>query len=339
MSCRKIVLPGLLACMLLTCMLPAFAAVPFWGAREASPPGTAPSELRPGEFVWTPEDAPQGPILVVVALEEQRAHVYRNGVSIGYASVSSGKAGHETPTGVFQTLQKDATHRSSTYNNAPMPYTQRLTWDGVALHAGGLPGYPSSHGCVHLPSEFARRLFEVSPLGMTVVVAKGAEAPVPVRHPTFLSPVDARGQVAAQPRLDADQEFRWEPARSAEGPLSLVLSTREQRVVVMRNGVEIGRARVRVRGDVAGSGTHLYLAHRDASTQDLVWRSMSIGATSGVQTHEHAADGFAMPHAFSEQLLPLLDEGTSLVVTDAEILPHTTGQLTTVLSSHPLASN
>ena len=151
-------------------------ALPFWGAKVSSPAQTPPKALQPGEFVWLPQAAPAGPIVVVVGLDDQLAYAYRNGVRIGYAKVSTGKKGHETPTGVFTTLQKDKDHHSSIYNNAAMPYTQRLTWGGVALHAGGIPDYPSSHGCVHLPSEFARLLFEVSPMGMTVVVGDGGGA-------------------------------------------------------------------------------------------------------------------------------------------------------------------
>jgi hypothetical protein len=130
--------------------------------------------LSPGEWVWAPEIAPSGPILIYVNLSDQLATVYRNGVRIGVSTISSGKPGHETPTGVFSILQKDASHRSTKYHNAPMFYMERLTWDGVALHAGGLPGYPESHGCVHLPLEFARLLFGVTNFSATVVVAGDA---------------------------------------------------------------------------------------------------------------------------------------------------------------------
>src|SRR3954462_4562287 len=106
-------------------------------------------KLKPGEWGLKPQGAPSGPVLVYVDLSRQRATVYRNGVRMAVSTISSGKDGHETPTGVFTILQKDADHRSSLYNSAPMPFQQRLTWDGVALHAGGLPGYPESHGCVH----------------------------------------------------------------------------------------------------------------------------------------------------------------------------------------------
>ena len=127
----------------LAAALAAFAfaahAVPFWGAKSSMPADTDPAKLKPGEFVWEGEAVSAGPIVVVVSLVEQRANVYRNGVRVGVSTASTGKPGHRTPTGVFTVLQKDADHHSKTYNNAAMPYTERLTWDGVALHAGGLP--------------------------------------------------------------------------------------------------------------------------------------------------------------------------------------------------------
>src|SRR5579871_5281314 len=105
------------------------------------------------------------------------AGVRRNGILIGATTVSTGRPGHLTPTGVFTVLQKQKEHRSTIYDGAPMPHMERLTWGGIALHAGGLPGYPESHGCVHLPSEFAKLLFDISPAGMTVVIASDATAP------------------------------------------------------------------------------------------------------------------------------------------------------------------
>jgi lipoprotein-anchoring transpeptidase ErfK/SrfK len=93
---------------------------------------------------------------VIITLPRQLAFVYRNGVLIGVSTVSSGTKGHATPTGVFTVLQKKVEHYSNLYNAAPMPYMQRLTWDGIAMHAGNLPGYPASHGCVRLPKAFAK---------------------------------------------------------------------------------------------------------------------------------------------------------------------------------------
>ena len=99
-----------------------------------------------------------------MSIPDQRVAVYRDGMLIGASTCSTGKPGHTTPAGVFVILQKDKNHHSSTYNNAPMPYMERLTWQGVALHAGNLPGYPASHGCIRLPLEFAKLLFGVTRL-------------------------------------------------------------------------------------------------------------------------------------------------------------------------------
>ena len=155
---------------------------PFWGDKTSMPVETDPATLKPGQFVWDAAASPSGPIVAVVSLAEQRADVYRNGIRIGVTTVSTGRPGHETPTGVFTILQKDKDHHSATYNNAAMPYTQRLTLGGVALHAGDLPGHPSSHGCVHLPSQFAKDFFEISPMGMTVLIADSSSAPSEAVH-------------------------------------------------------------------------------------------------------------------------------------------------------------
>lgn len=127
--------------------------------------------LQPGEYQWLDDSVTSGPVIVVVSLSEQRATVFRNGRRIAISTISSGKPGMDTPTGVFPILQKKKVHHSNLYDNAPMPFMQRLTWSGVALHAGHIPGHPASHGCVRLPKEFARRLFSVTAHGETVVVS------------------------------------------------------------------------------------------------------------------------------------------------------------------------
>ena len=146
--------------------------------------------LAPGEFRWTPELAPSGPMVLVVSLPQQRLHVYRNGVRIGLSTISSGKPGNETPTGVFTILQKKRMHHSNLYNNAPMPFMQRLTWDGIALHAGRIPGQPASHGCVRLPLEFSEQLFEATEREMTVVIADDTSYDSSVVHPGDQVPVN-----------------------------------------------------------------------------------------------------------------------------------------------------
>ena len=128
------------------------------------------TSLRPGQFVWQPARATDGEVEIVVSLPLQRAYVYRGGTLIGVSTVSTGREGYETPVGTFNILQKRRTHFSNRYDNAPMPFMQRLTWDGIALHAGQIPGEPASHGCIRLPTAFARHLFAMTELGAAVHV-------------------------------------------------------------------------------------------------------------------------------------------------------------------------
>uniref|UniRef100_A0A8J8AXV4 L,D-transpeptidase family protein n=1 Tax=Coralloluteibacterium stylophorae TaxID=1776034 RepID=A0A8J8AXV4_9GAMM len=148
--------------------------------------------FQPGDWLWEPELAPDGPVVMVVSLPEQRIYVYRNGVRIGVSTVSTGEDGYETPTGEFVILQKERMHHSNLYNDAPMPFMQRLTWDGIALHAGRIPGHPASHGCVRLPEDFARRLFEVTDFGGAVVVADEGSHPKAVVHPGLIAPIEPK---------------------------------------------------------------------------------------------------------------------------------------------------
>ena len=129
----------------------------------------AAADLPPNRFLWTDQQA-DGAVSVLISLPDQRAYVFRGEKMIAASAVSTGKDGKETPVGTFTILEKKSFHRSNRYNNAPMPYMQRLTWDGVALHAGQNPGFPASHGCVRLPASFAKRLFDATALGGVVQV-------------------------------------------------------------------------------------------------------------------------------------------------------------------------
>lgn len=131
--------------------------------------------LDTGQYVWEPEAAPDGALSLVINLTQQRMLVYRNGIPIAASTISSGSAGRETPTGMFGILQKEVTHRSGTYDNAPMPYMQRITAKGVAMHGGNLPGYSASHGCIRLPLAFAKLLYGVTEIGTPVTIIDEAE--------------------------------------------------------------------------------------------------------------------------------------------------------------------
>jgi lipoprotein-anchoring transpeptidase ErfK/SrfK len=154
------------------------------------------ADLDAGEFVWRPELATTGNVEIVVSIPQQRAYIYRANRLIGVTTVSTGRPGHSTPTGRFPIIEKRRTHFSNLYNNAPMPFMQRLTMGGIALHAGQIPGYAASHGCVRLPYEMARNLFgttqvrtvvhivAVSPTPLTALqIARGERPAAPLEQP------------------------------------------------------------------------------------------------------------------------------------------------------------
>ncbi|WP_448501369.1 L,D-transpeptidase family protein [Sphingomonas sp.] len=163
--------------------------------------------LKPGEYVWR-DDAVErtGAVEVVISLPSQLAFVYRGGALMGISTVSTGKPGKRTPVGEFTILQKRVFHRSNLYSNAPMPYMQRLTWTGIAMHGGDLPGYPASHGCIRFPNVFAKRLFDLTAMGGVVRVVDtplpAGTWPAPERR--ALPEVRVAQAAPAVPKLAAD---------------------------------------------------------------------------------------------------------------------------------------
>jgi hypothetical protein len=139
-------------------------------ARDDAMPVIARKNLKPGGFWWAADMPSSGETEVVISLDDQRAYVYRAGQLIGVTTISSGKPGKDTPPGIFPILEKKRTHFSRKYDNAPMPFMQRLDQYGIAIHAGALPGYPASKGCVRLPTAFAARLFAMTEVGDRVVI-------------------------------------------------------------------------------------------------------------------------------------------------------------------------
>jgi len=178
-SVRNVFVAASVLLLAFTPVCSAYAEIvgPAAAAAEPAPAEVETAVLKPGEFVWQPERSAVGEVEVVVSIPLQRAYVYRGGTLIGVTTVSTGKPGHRTPTGKFDILQKRVKHFSNLYNNAPMPFMQRLTWGGIALHAGQIPGRPASHGCVRLPLEFARNLFGVTSMGGSVHIVDQSPAP------------------------------------------------------------------------------------------------------------------------------------------------------------------
>ena len=275
---------------------------PAWSPSAGISVVEAAETLKPGEYLWAPDVAPHGPLLLMVSLTTQRATLYRNGVPIAISTVSTGKPGHRTPTGVFTILQRKVEHYSSIYDDAPMPYMQRLTWGGIALHGGTLPGYPASHGCIRLPHEFARRLYGVTRLGMTVVVTDAAALPR----------IAPGGAVQWDSELRAPGAFEWHPERATAGPVSAVISVADERVVVLRNGVAIGTAPVRIDGKVAGTSVFV---RQGAADQSPPWVRVDLPDQIAAPLADSLAGRIHVDPRFRALVEPLLEPGTSIVVT------------------------
>lgn len=316
-----------------------FSAAPAIASAQGQPASSAvefnrkAEQLKPGQWVWAPNIAPSGPVLVYVNLSRQLATVYRNGVRIAVTTVSSGKPGHETPTGVFTILQKDAKHRSSTYNNAPMPFQQRLTWGGVALHAGGLPGYPESHGCVHLPMEFARKLFATTKMGGTVIVSGEAGKVQPALNASVLASTDAQGRPTQHRPLGPGEAARWEPAKSPVGPVSIIVSRADQRMVVLRNGIEVGRSRINVNSSDTATHVYTYAGMVNGLRKWMVAGVPGQGGTPSAPVQPWALEGIDVPPSFLAAVRAILTPGATILVTQAKVLPSTSGRQLTVLAS------
>jgi hypothetical protein len=148
------------------------------------------------------------PIMAIVSLQSQRITVYDAHGWILRAPVSSGQKGRETPAGIFSIIQKEAEHYSNLYDDAYMPHMQRITWSGIALHGGALPGYPASHGCVRMPFDFAERLFDATAMGMRMIVAPTDVAPVEIAHPVLFQPKPGAGALAAARIAEAEEAAR-----------------------------------------------------------------------------------------------------------------------------------
>ena len=251
--------------------------------------------LKPQQYTWYPERSVSGPVLVFVSIPRQEAVVYRNGIRIGRAACSTGKPGHGTPTGVFQILQKDVDHHSKTYGNAPMPYMERLTWDGVALHTGFNPGHPASHGCVRLPDNFAKELFKITHVGGTVIISNSSKLPT-------MTLSDGPGGGAAG-------SGSWS-GLSKSAATSVVVSTRDRQAVVYQNGRRVASSPVGVGGSLArleGEEAFLYAG-------DQRWHTVEGGGSV-----KDLAGDLRFPDAFRAKLHEITHPGTTMVITSEPI--------------------
>jgi lipoprotein-anchoring transpeptidase ErfK/SrfK len=281
--------------------------------------------LKPGEYWWNPQLSPSGPVVVLVSIPQQTMHVYRNGILIGRSTVSTGSKGRATPGGVFSILEKKQTHRSKKYDNAPMPYMQRLTWSGIAMHSGKLPGYPASHGCIRLPYDFSQLLFKTTANGGTVVVGDG-KTPTPhlASNPgLLLAPKDFSPEMLHPLAKD---EYDWKPERSTEGPITIVVSSADDALYVYRNGNPIGRAAIRVGGGGRlGNSVFTLLEGSTGKPSQLApgrearkW--MRVTSEGRPVEADEIASRIRFNTEFAQKLADEIKPGTTVIVTDQPVV-------------------
>ena len=292
---------------------------------KGTPTGKPTGTLKPGDYWWNPQLSPSGPVVVLVSIPQQTMHVYRNGILIGRSTVSTGSKGHATPGGVFSILEKKQTHRSKKYDNAPMPYMQRLTWSGIAMHSGALPGYPASHGCVRLPYDFSQLVFKATEKGGTVVVGDG-KTPTPhlASNPgLLLAPKDFTSEMV---RRLANNEYEWRPERSTEGPITIVVSSADDALYVYRNDNPIGRAAVQISGR-GGLGSHVFTlleGHTGKPSQLAPGREagnwMRVTSQGRPVDADDIASRIRFNTDFAQKLADEIKPGTTVIVTDQQVV-------------------
>ena len=177
----------------------------------------AAASLEPGQFLWADTDD-GGPVRILISIPFQRVYVFRGARLIALSPVSTGAPGYDTPVGQFTILQKNVNHRSNLYDDAPMPYMMRLTWGGVALHAGRNPGHPDSHGCIRLPLAFARKLYGITGLGAQVIVTDEAVDPLVDEAPDYAYPPPPLPAASAAIRIAVLAEATPAPGGIMAGP-------------------------------------------------------------------------------------------------------------------------
>ncbi len=308
---------------------PILSGEPFWGSKASQPVDTELNSLKPGQFIWKGNGVPFGPMRAEVNIAEQKVYLYRNGILIGVSTISTGRFRRSTPTGAFTVRRKNRYYRSRKYDNAPMPYAQWLT-ASIAMHAGKLPGYPASHGCIRLPTGFARLLFASTSIGMPVAISRK----VPLDSNYSATPLVANSKaekLSNTATLSPAKNFRWQPEISTVGPVSIVINKTHQHILVYRNGIEIGRAKLLALQHEKLRGTHAYIMQKggaaginsfspDAPSQR--WLEVELpgyNAKEGVMLDSSVLQQPSIPVDFAKALNSILTPGTTLLITDAPI--------------------
>ena len=280
--------------------------------------------LKAGEYYWKPDLSPRGPVVIVVSLPRQIMVVYRNGIQIARSTVSTGAGKKATPTGVFEILQKKEEHYSNIYNNAPMPYMQRLTWSGIAMHAGKLPGYPASKGCVRLPYDFSEKLFTVTKSGGTVIIADDNS---PQAHFAANPGLALAKDPTTQLRPLSNLDYQWMPDKSPKGPVAILVSGADRKLYVYRNGILIGRGAFVCRHSL---GEHVFTLLEGTTNKPstlapgrnaLPWMEVDTGSSDDSLSMQELGKRVRLAPDLVAKIHDLISPGTSVVITDEAAIP------------------
>lgn len=283
-------------------------------------------KLKPGQFRWRPERSRDGPVAIVVSIPDQLVHVYRNGIRIGLSTCSTGKRGHRTPTGVFTILQKDKHHRSSTYNNAPMPNMNRLTWRGIALHAGNLPGYPASHGCIRLPLKFSEHVFSVTHIGTAVIIADDHSEPGFITHSgPVLSALAEDGMEMAVARLAVKKLPPKRRVKDMDHAVSILISSADRELYIIRDGHILTKGPIDIDRPRVPLGSHVYVLIGSRDKGGLHWKTIGYTRSGArlVDTDVSIIRRIKAPPALAQKVADLMHPGLVFVLTDQPAHPET----------------
>jgi len=260
----------------------------------------------------TGQTIPPGQLHIMIAIKSQRVAVYSDGVLAAKSAVSTGVPDHPTPTGVFSVIQKNRHHRSNIYSDAPMPFMQRITWSGIALHQGNLPGRPASHGCIRLTGDFAQRMWKRTRLGARVIITQNEVAPYAFSHPKLFAPKALTAELDVSAVKTAKAETTASDARTAakdnlplpdyppiadvtadirksiheenpdakkrpvsSGPVSVFISRKERKLYVRQGFVPLFETLVSISDDTKPFGTHVFTAIAPSDT-GMKWIAVSL---------------------------------------------------------------
>jgi hypothetical protein len=263
---------------------------------------TAPAAAKQAHPAPTEAIAPREagePIMAIVSIKSQQVTFYDADGWILRAPVSTGIAGRETPAGVFAVIEKDKDHHSTLYDDAWMPNMQRITWNGIALHGGPLPGYAASHGCVRMPYDFAEKLFEKTWIGMRVIISPNDAAPVEFSHPVLFVP-NADAIAAAPARAETLAGEAAEAAKTAEEAKKAAATAAREAASLTASLRKLEGLKSRADAELTFADKALAAAKTDqarARAEDLKQKATLKAAEAGAQLDTVKADAKSMPDA------------------------------------------